>query len=296
MKNINYFINNYNTIYLSWATKYEGNPYINFGDELSIYINKKLFPNLTFSHCSFNSNKTRLVSIGTILHEFYNGKVLVWGSGLDKNRLHSKFNADVFEIYAVRGKKTKSFLENFDKKVPDIFGDPAILLNDYIQPKKIKKNKLGIIPHCSNLYVKYNILTTDTICFKQPDNTEIKIIYPKTDQSVETVLEEIIDCECILSESIHGCIIADALNIPNLFLSKRNNELNKIISTFKLDNLEHRYDDYTSIMDIEKFQIIHDENNDLDYSKIYDLIHQFYKPYDFCHHKKLLKENHPLNF
>lgn len=111
MNNLNNFINDYGVINLSWATRSRKFPFINFGDELSLFIHEKLFPNIKFSHCFFDSNKTRISSIGTILHEFYNGKVLVWGTGMDGSLIHPNFDPKYLKVYAVRGKNTiKKFI------------------------------------------------------------------------------------------------------------------------------------------------------------------------------------------
>lgn len=284
-----------NFIHLTWATKTKAYPYMNFGDELSYYINKFLFPELNFVHSSFDSSKTRISSIGTILHNLYNGKILVWGSGLDKNRIHPQFNIEHLSIFAVRGKKTKQFLENLGLNVPDVFGDPAILLKNYIKVPSVKKYKIGIIPHCSNYFDVKEELMTDTLCFKQSSNDSYKIICPKTKNNIFSIIHDILSCETIVSESIHGCILADTFDIPNLFFQKRENYDTSYVITTKTENLEHRYDDYISALDVEKTMILHDPNLPLDYNQLYDYIIKSYKKVDLTDLISNLQKNHPLN-
>lgn len=286
--------NNYN-INLTWAAKTKKHPYLNFGDELSYHINKFLFPNLEFIHSSFNSHSTRISSIGTILHNLYNGKILVWGTGMDILRVHPNFSPQFLKIFAIRGKKTKEFLNSLGIQTPDVFGDPAILLKKYINIPKIKKYRLGIIPHCSNYYEADNTLQTDTFCFKNPTDNKDILICPKTKDDIFSIINKILECETILSESIHGCIIADTFNIPNLFFQKRGDNNTTLISTSDVIGIEHRYDDYISVLDVNKKQILHDPNLPLNCNKLYEQIITSYENIDFEDLCSNLQKNHPLN-
>jgi hypothetical protein len=301
MKNLDFFLENYSSVNLSWVTVippnfHDAQPYKNFGDELSLYINQKLFPNVKFNHCHFDSNKTRIVSIGTILHNFYNGQTLVWGTGMDSRRINPHFGKSHFEIFAVRGVRTKKILETFGIRVPSVYGDPAILLPNLIDTNTlpVKKYKIGIIPHCSNYFEQNGQMQTNVPCFTS-DDPRVIIIGTKTKNDILPVLDDMLSCDVILSESIHGCIIADAFNIPNLFMSQRESVENTVLSTRKNNDLEHRYDDYISPFDIEKYQIIHDPTRGFDLNKISDLIYTHYTPVDFTEQSRILIENHPLN-
>ena len=52
------------------------------------------------------------------------------------------------KIFAVRGKKTAKVLKNLDIECPKIFGDIALLLPRFFNPKKLDKNyDIGLIFH-----------------------------------------------------------------------------------------------------------------------------------------------------
>ncbi len=153
-----------------------------------------------------------LVAVGSILqrlkNHFWTHRVHVWGSGLIEEQ--SPFKTP-HTIHALRGKLTAATLSNCE--VP-VLGDPG-LLSDILLPQRCteKKYRVGIVPH----YVDQE--RPEVIEFlKQPGVTFIDIFSDTID-----FLQQIDQCELILSSSLHGLIIADALQIPNgwLKLSQR---------------------------------------------------------------------------
>ena len=79
----------------------------------------------------------------------------------------------------------------------------------------MKKYKLGIIPHHS--HIKSDILN------KFKDNENIKIINFTRYNDWKDIIKEIVECEFIVSESLHGLIISEAFRIPNIWISLGNN-------------------------------------------------------------------------
>lgn len=88
--------------------------------------------------------------------------------------------------------------------VPEVYGDPALLLPRYFAPKIEKKYKYGIVPH----YADYKIVEN---WFKTCD--DIYLIDMMTND-VESKTIEFLQCEKIISSSLHGIIIAHAYGIP----------------------------------------------------------------------------------
>ena len=146
------------------------------------------------------------ICIGSILQRFHKAHPVVWGTGL-KNPV--AFKKDRFaQICAVRGPLTRFMLSQSGIESPEIYGDPAILLPQIYNPEKQKKlYKAGIIPHLSD--ASYPLVDYYR---KSPD---IKIFDLKNYESIERFIDEMHQCEVILSSSLHGCIISDAYNIPN---------------------------------------------------------------------------------
>jgi pyruvyltransferase len=104
---------------------------------------------------------------------------------------------------------TKKFLENKNISVPEIYGDPGLLISNFYKPKLILElqNKIGIVPHYSN-YDKYLNLDTNIYYLINPsDNWKI-------------VIDNLYSCKFIISSSLHGLICSDAYNKPNLWLDE----------------------------------------------------------------------------
>jgi pyruvyltransferase len=92
---------------------------------------------------------------------------------------------------------------------PEVYGDPALLLPEVYNPKIEKKYKIGLIPHWQTKKLeKYDVLKNENVVLINFHN------YKKwTD-----VIDLILSCKYIVSESLHGLIIAEAYNIPNLWI------------------------------------------------------------------------------
>ena len=108
-----------------------------------------------------------------------------------------------------------------------ILGDPGLLVSKIYPNNVQKKYKLGIIPH----YSEKTDFNKQIIKLSQNDYKIIDI-----QQDVKFVVEEICQCECILSSSLHGLIFADSYNIPN----------RQLIISDKLAGGDYKFRDYYS--------------------------------------------------
>lgn len=207
-------INDDNVIYLNgWVLLNRFNkPYAhNFGDD----INFSFLTEITGKKHKKYDNEvvTNYLMIGSIfIDEYINDFTEVWGSGmLGHQVLYKKPN----KVYAVRGPKTREICLTSNIDCPEIYGDPALLIPYYYYPYVMKKYKLGIIPHHS--HIKSDILN------KFKDNENIKIINFTEYNDWKDIIKEIVECEFIVSESLHGLIISEAFRIPNIWISLGNN-------------------------------------------------------------------------
>jgi pyruvyltransferase len=139
------------------------------------------------------------VTIGSVLSNV-NHKCIVWGSGIISLDIPIK-NA---KFLAVRGPQTRRFLLHLGYEVPEIYGDPALLLPRYYNPNITKKFAYGIAPH-------YNDWEKVSLWFN--NRNDILIIDMMTND-IESKTNEFLQCERILSSSLHGVIIAHAYGIP----------------------------------------------------------------------------------
>ena len=111
----------------------------NFGDMLSPI----LFNGLGIKYKKAKRNDSgKLLAIVSIIYATRENDVL-WGTGTmrDKDFIAPKG----LKVLAVRGPKTREKIKGVN--VPEIYGDPAILIPDIYKPKKIEKHKIGFIPH-----------------------------------------------------------------------------------------------------------------------------------------------------
>jgi pyruvyltransferase len=148
------------------------------------------------------------VTIGSILAHV-NRKCIVWGSGIISRESRVK----KAEFLAVRGPLTRKRLLDLGYQVPEVYGDPALLLPRYFKPEVKKKYKIGIIPH----YTDYPIVKECMI-----EDTSIHVINLRTDD-IEFTTSEILACERILSSSLHGLIVPHTYGIPAVWLKISDN-------------------------------------------------------------------------
>lgn len=179
----------------------------NYGDLLGKYLVEKISKKRIvwaqpskFSILDFFS--PIYVTIGSILTNV-NKKCIVWGSGIISKDYPIK-NA---LFLAVRGPQTRNYLLKFGYDVPEVYGDPALLLPDFYNPTIEKEYKFGIVPH----YTDFKIVSD---LYKK--NTEVLVIDLMTND-IENVTDLFLRCEKIISSSLHGVIIPHAFGIPAIW-------------------------------------------------------------------------------
>ena len=177
-------------------------------------------------------NKCDMIGIGSILHRlknhFWTHHVHIWGSGLiEEQRPFSSPHT----FHAVRGKLSAAKIKNQEIKA---LGDPG-LLSHLLLPERCgaKHVRVGIIPH----YVdRKNPVVLE---FSKRSGVACIDVFAETLDFITQVNR----CEFILSSSLHGLIIADALGIPNGWIKPsphvRGNDFKfaDYYSVFGLDNM-----------------------------------------------------------
>ncbi|MCG1036601.1 polysaccharide pyruvyl transferase family protein [Polaribacter sargassicola] len=184
----------------------------NFGDVLTPYLIKKLSG---FNPINFNPSSgyayfiKHSMMVGSIISRSKK-KTKVWGSGIIKK--NEDIKGGVF--LAVRGPRTYKRVLDLGFKSNKIFGDPALLLPMVYKNKINKKYKFGIIPH----YVDYEVIYAI-----YQNNKSVKVIDLMINvDEVENIIDQINECHYIISSSLHGIIVADTYNIPNVWLKFSN--------------------------------------------------------------------------
>ena len=189
----------------------------NLGDDLNIYLlkeltGKKIFVNNQFYHKPIYN----IMCIGSVIDWLSNDYTSIWGAGiiepsLEKNSVSRLKKATVL---AVRGKFTRNILLQNGINCPKVFGDPALLLPYIYSPKvKIVKDRIGFIPHF------YDKNDSNLIRLLQEHRSNTILIKIQGYKNWKETINEILSCEFIVSSSLHGLILSDAYEVPNLWVS-----------------------------------------------------------------------------
>ena len=168
----------------------------NIGDDLNEYI----WPN--YLKLGGNNQNHLVIGIGSLLNVNIPQaqKYTVISAGIGYGELPSVDKNWTF--IAVRGEYSKSAF-NLNDDV--ILLDGAYLLRDcYPKPNSAVKNKIGYIPHVESLdYGDWK-----RVC----DLANIQFIDPRLD--LDDFLQTLCSCEKVMTEAMHGAIIADCYGIP----------------------------------------------------------------------------------
>lgn len=184
----------------------------NFGDHINIYIVSKLSgKSIQWIHPKYSLKKNYLC-IGSVLG-IASSNTIVWGSGLIDGNIKKLKKPK--QICAVRGPKTRQILNDHNIKCPEIYGDPALLLPRFYNPRIEKKYKVGVILHYVDKSMAY---------YELFNNEDIKVIDIQQNQPMNFI-DELLECELIISSSLHGLIVSDAYGVPSIWVKLSNNIL-----------------------------------------------------------------------
>lgn len=175
-----------------WEQPYPGN----LGDIVNPYIVEKI----TGIPPQWAGRGVGLCAIGSVIKYARDGSH-VWGSGTPNSRDTLAAGA---VYHAVRGPLTRDLVIENGGTCPPVYGDPAWLLPILYPRKRQPSHKTGLIVHFT-----HEDMTTPVA----PDVKRIDIRRLGYAE-IEAFLDEMHDCERIISSSLHGVIIAQAYGIP----------------------------------------------------------------------------------
>ncbi len=184
----------------------------NWGDDVNLNIvsllsNKKVIIRPSVKPI-FEKEKVNYTCIGSVIGLYENSHSIVWGSGAISKDTLVKINP--LKICSVRGPLTRGVLLSQGIDCPEKYGDPALLLSRYIRPSFKKLYKVGIIPHYKDLDNPFVI----EFC----NNNNVLLIKMQGYDDWKDVLNQICQCERIISSSLHGLIISDSYRVPNAWV------------------------------------------------------------------------------
>lgn len=168
-------------------------------------------------------NQPHVLGIGSIL-EFATPNSTVLGSGYlrsESGPLPQRAN-----VISVRGKLSR---DRAGCSAEVLLGDPLVLVDLLLTRPVAKRHRMGLVAHALNVAE-----------MKSRFGREVHVVSPAWDPW--RVVEEIASCELIASQSLHGLIVADALQIPNLWIAPSES----------MAGGRFKFDDYFSTLDQPK--------------------------------------------
>ncbi|MCK9795022.1 LicD family protein [Isoptericola sp. 4D.3] len=177
----------------------------NFGDLLSPWLVEKMTGREVVVA---DRKKPHYVVIGSIINQA-TARSVVWGSGTYGTEGKDEVSPRA-RYTAVRGPLTRAKLgahKGFGIQVPEVYGDPALLLPLYYMPEVPITHEYGVVVRWS-----------ERRWAKATFGPGVKMIdFARSD--VESVVRELLSCRRIVTSSLHGLIVADAYGIPNAWLA-----------------------------------------------------------------------------
>ena len=190
---------------------------VNFGDYLSSVVVTKIAADAGFFLDEERAEPVRILAIGSILHFARNGDV-IWGSGMNGKVSESSHKFDNLDVRSVRGPMTRHFLQARGIVVPELYGDPAILVPSLLPDRFPRSEQPGrSVVFVPNLH--------DLPIMKDWDNV-VSPLAPWYD-----VVRQISQARHVISTSLHGLVLADAFGIPCTYL-----RLSETESLFKYED------------------------------------------------------------
>jgi len=187
----------------------------NLGDLLTPVILSHLFDVVPI----FCPNRSFL-GVGSIVHKARAGSV-VWGSGLIAPDADDSASA---RYLAVRGPLTRQILRGRGRIVPDVYGDPSLLMPLVYHPNLPTAYDVGVLPHYLH------------VCHMAQLPREVPLIDIRVGCTGEIFhcIDQILRCEVIASSSLHGLILAVAYRRKFIWLRDPTDPL--IGDTFKFED------------------------------------------------------------
>ncbi|MEV0892144.1 polysaccharide pyruvyl transferase family protein [Promicromonospora sp. MEB111] len=142
----------------------------------------------------------RLLAVGSILNLARTGDV-IWGIGANGKTLDHPARYRELDIRAVRGPLTRQFLLAQGYDVPEVYGDPGLLVG-----------KLWPREHCARRFERRAVSVVPNLHDREHAAGRSDVTDP-TD-NVWTVLGTIAASELVVGSSLHAIVAAESFGIP----------------------------------------------------------------------------------
>lgn len=179
--------------------------FLNVGDNISPVIVNYVAESYGINMEQHINETRHLYAIGSIITAGAQD-CTIWGSGLLNTKILGRLASRKLDIRSVRGPLTRIVLMDQGYDVPEVFGDPAILMPLIYNPDVEKKYPVSVITHTNE-------------GTELPD-WDVHVIDVQTDDYKEFV-EEIKASELVISSSLHGIIFAEVYGVKAILLKPR---------------------------------------------------------------------------
>ena len=190
----------------------------NVGDSLQRHLNAALFGTRTLHAEQAEQAEQaapRLLGVGSIAHRARAGDV-IWGSGFkDQPLTLTAAEKAAIEVRAVRGPLTADYLSSNGVAVPpDVaFFDPGLLVAE-ILPDEIAACRRSSGSPCGLLLVPHYKDTAVWLDRFPAAGRRLRTV----DCDLFVMLREMLAAELVVSSSLHGIILAEALGVPAVLM------------------------------------------------------------------------------
>ncbi|WRS29031.1 polysaccharide pyruvyl transferase family protein [Actinomycetaceae bacterium MB13-C1-2] len=174
-----------------------------------------------------------LWSVGSILGWFKSPNVDVWGSGLirpltqEEALAKRKLGAEV-KIHAVRGVLTmEEVTSKIGWHVPEIIGDPGLLLPDIMPRAQHSSGRSVVVPH----YIHRQRVESNP-------SANGNVVDVRND--VFTCASQISGATAVVSSSLHGIVLAQAYEVPWVWLR---------VDDLPLTGVDFKFEDFFTCLD-----------------------------------------------
>ncbi len=173
----------------------------NFGDHLARVLVTKILADRGHVIEEAVRAPRRLLTVGSVLHFARTGDV-VWGSGVNGKAIdegHHRYGT--LDVRAVRGPLTREFLMRRGIAVPEVYGDPALLLPTVFPGRfrAVRRRHHVVVPNLHDLEALQRQGVVD-------------LVSPL--ESWNRCIARILEAELVVASSLHGIVIAEAFGIP----------------------------------------------------------------------------------
>ncbi|MFT4135454.1 polysaccharide pyruvyl transferase family protein [Microbacterium sp.] len=171
----------------------------NFGDLLGPDIVERMRARSGLSERSRDGKPHTLFTVGSVLH-FAQDDDVIWGTGVNGKMEPAAHAWTRLDIRAVRGPLTRRWLrEQRGLEVPEIYGDPALLLFElgYPRPERSSRHNVSFLPNLNDRATPL------------PREQQISPRRP-----LNEVVARIAASDHLVTSSLHGLVLAELIGVP----------------------------------------------------------------------------------